>query len=146
MGPYLDRLVKHRHAPNILHALKFFRLQLIPDSKDTEEKAWLGINTREHNGSVQITTYHSESPLRELTEVGDELLAIDSVRIRSTAHLQRLLKGRIGDSVTLEMTHEGILREVNLELPSSPRHGVMLKGKGNARWAAWIRTRQRMEE
>jgi len=145
MGPYLDRLVKHRHAPNILHALKYFRLQLAPDVKDTEEKAWLGISTRDNNGSVQITTYHSDSPMREVSEVGDELLAIDSVRIRSTTHLQRLMKGRVGDTVNLEMTHEGILREIHLKLPSSPRHGVMLKGKGNARWTEWITTRQATE-
>ena len=84
--------------------------------------------------------------MRQLTQVGDEILAIDSVRVRSTSHLQNLLKGRIGDSVTLEMTHEGILREITLELPPSPRHGVMLKGKGNARWAEWIMSRQTMEE
>ena len=84
--------------------------------------------------------------MRELSEVGDELLAIDSVRIRSTTHLQRLLKGRIGDTVNLEMTHEGILREIHLKLPSSPRHGVMLKGKGNARWTEWITTRQATEK
>ena len=48
MGPYLDRLVKHRHAPNILHALKYFRLQLAPDGKDSEGKGMAG---NQHTGT-----------------------------------------------------------------------------------------------
>jgi predicted metalloprotease with PDZ domain len=91
---------------------------------------------------VLIGSYHAGSPLRECTQVGDELVAVDGVRIKSSAHLKKLISGRTGDTVGLEVVHEGIVSSVRVELPPSPQHGVTLSGKGNARWKAWITTRQ----
>ena len=142
MGPYLDRLVKHRNHPNLQRALSAFRLKLVPHASDKEGKGWLGVGLKEAAGRVVITTYHAGSPLRELTQVGDELLAIDGVRIKSVAHLKKLIAGRTADELTIDVVHEGILSTVNLTLPASPQHGVSLKGKGNERWRDWIRTRQ----
>ena len=105
-------------------------------------KGWLGVGLKEAAGRVVITTYHTGSPLRELTQVGDELLAIDGVRIKSVSHLKKLIAGRTADELTIDVVHEGILSTVSLTLPASPQHGVSLKGKGNERWRDWIKTRQ----
>ena len=118
MGPYLDRLVKHRNHPNLQRALSAFRLKLVPHASDKEGKGWLGVGLKEAAGRVVITTYHAGSPLRELTQVGDELLAIDGVRIKSVAHLKKLIAGRTADELTIDVVHEGILSTVNLTLPS----------------------------
>ena len=142
MGPYLDRLVKHRNHPNLQRALSAFRLKLVPHASDKEGKGWLGVGLKEAAGRVVITTYHAGSPLRELTQVGDELLAIDGVRIKSVSHLKKLIAGRTADELTIDVVHEGILSTVSLTLPASPQHGVSLKGKGNERWRDWIKTRQ----
>ena len=142
MGPYLDRLVKHRNLPNVQRALSSFRLKLVPHTSDKEGKGWLGVGLREQSGRVKITTYHAGSPLRTLTQVGDELVAVDGVRIKSTVHLGKLIAGRAGELVALDITHEGILDSVKVELPVSPQHGVSLKGNGNQRWKDWITTRQ----
>ena len=142
MGPYLDRLVKHRNLPNVQRALSSFRLKLVPHTSDKEGKGWLGIGLREQSGRITITTYHTGSPLRSLTQVGDELVAVDGVRIKSSAHLTKLIAGRTGDEITVDLTHEGILQSVKFVLPSSPQHGVSLKGKGNQRWMEWITSRQ----
>ena len=93
---------------------------------------WKGHN---HHLSLRIT-------LRKNTQVGDELVSVDGVRIKSVAHLKKLIGGRAGDEVNLDITHEGILSTVTLVVPPSPQHGVTLKGKGNQRWKAWITTRQ----
>ena len=142
MGPFLDRLVRQRALPNVQRALSSFRLKLVPHASDKEGKAWLGVNLRESAGRVLITTYHAGSPLRECTQVGDELVAVDGVRIKSSNHLKKLIGGRTGDTVTLEIVHEGILADIEVTLPASPQHGVTLSGKGNAKWRAWITTRQ----
>ena len=142
MGPFLDRLVNDRALPNIKKALSYFRLKLAAHASDKEGEGWLGINTREQNGRIVITTYHAGSPLRSCTQVGDELLAVDGVRLRSAAHLRKLISGRVGEIIELELAHEGILSKAELTIPSSPQHGVTLKGKGNERWKSWITTRQ----
>ena len=142
MGPYLDRLVQQRNHPNVQRALSSFRLKLVPHSTDKEGKGWLGVGLKDASGRVTITTYRSESPLRKNTQVGDELVSVDGVRIKSVAHLKKLIGGRAGDEVNLDITHEGILSTVTLVVPPSPQHGVTLKGKGNQRWKTWITTRQ----
>jgi len=142
MGPYLDRLVQQRNHPNVQRALSSFRLKLVPHASDKEGKGWLGVNLREASGRVTISTYQAGSPLRNLTQVGDEVVSVDGVRIKSVAHLKKLIGGRAGDEIKLDITHEGILTTTTLVLPTSPQHGVTLKGKGNQRWKAWITTRQ----
>jgi predicted metalloprotease with PDZ domain len=142
MGPFLDRLVRQRALPNVQRALSSFRLKLVPHANDKEGKAWLGVNLRETAGRVLISSYHAGSPLRECTQVSDELVAVDGVRIKSSAHLKKLIAGRTGDEVSLEIVHEGIVSSVSVSLPPSPQHGVTLSGKGNARWKEWITTRQ----
>ena len=142
MGPYLDRLVRHRNLPNLQRALSTFRLKLVPHASDKEGKGWLGVGLKEASGRVKITTYHAGSPLRTLSQVGDELLAVDGVRVKSVNHLKKLIAGRTGEEIKFDITHEGILNTVSLVLPPSPQHGVSLKGKGNERWKAWLKTRQ----
>ncbi len=142
MGPFLDRLVKRRALPNIKHALGYFRLRLTPHASDKAEEGWLGVNLRETSGGVLISSYHAGSPLRLMTQVGDQLLAVDEVLIRSAKHLQQLIAGRQGEDINLQLAHEGILSSVNVTVSSSPQHGVALQGKGNDRWKAWITTRQ----
>ena len=69
-------------------------------------------------------------------------MAVDGVRVKSSAHLKKIIGGRTGETITLEIVHEGILSNASIVLPASPQHGVTLSGKGNARWKEWITTRQ----
>lgn len=142
MGPFLDRLVKSRALPNIKKALSYFRLRLDPHAKDTEGHGWLGVNLRDQGGKVQVSTFHAGSPLRMHLQVGDELLAVDGVRLKSSQHLAKLVSGRTGQRIQLEVAHEGILNTVEVEVMASPQHGVTLSGRGNDHWKNWITTRQ----
>ena len=142
MGPFLDRLVKHRALPNIEHALRFFRLRLAPHASDKANEGWLGVNLRDGSGTVHILSYHSGSPLRLVTQVGDQLVAVDDVLIRSAKQLQQLVAGRVNQEMNVQIAHEGILSTVKVTVATSPQHGVSLQGKGNDRWKAWLTTRQ----
>ena len=142
LGPYLDRLVHNRKAPNINKAMRFFKLSIDPEKPEDQPKAWLGVGLREQKGKVLITTYHTGSPLRTLSQVGDELIALDGLRIKSTSHLTSLLKGRQNRDVTVHFVHEGTLRSAEVNLPQPPQHGVKLRGKGNTAWTSYLKTRQ----
>jgi predicted metalloprotease with PDZ domain len=142
LGPYLDRLVHNRKAPDINKAMRFFKLSIDPEKPEDQPKAWLGVGLREQKGKVLITTYHAGSPLRTLSQVGDELIAIDGLRIKSSSHLTSLLKGRQNKDVTVHFVHEGTLRSAEVNLPQPPQHGVKLSGKGNTAWTSYLKTRQ----
>jgi len=142
MGPFLDKLVKKRALPNVAKALSSFRLKLTPHASDEPGTGWLGINLKEAGGRVIVSSHQAGSPLRLLTHVGDEIVAVDGVRVRSTSHLNKLIAGRAGESINLDLSHEGILKSTEVTIGESLQHGVTLKGKGNDRWRAWITTRQ----
>jgi len=142
MGPYLDRLVKHRTLPAISKALSYFRLKLTPHTSDKAENGWLGVTLKDTTGRVVITSYLAGSPLRQLTQVGDEVLALNGVRVQNTSHLQKLIQGALGQTLAMDFIHEGIVQHAEFDVPASPQHGVTLSGKGNERWRSWITTRQ----
>ena len=142
MGPFLDNLVKKRALPNIAKALSSFRLKLAPHPSDEAGTGWLGVNLREANGRVLIASHQAGSPLRMFTQVGDEIVALDGVRIRSSNHLAKLVAGRAGQAINLDIAHEGILTSTNVTVGESLQHGVTLKGRGNERWKTWITSRQ----
>ena len=142
MGPFLDRLVKRRMAPPIEKAMSFFRLKLAPERSAKDHEAWLGIGLKDDGHRTRITTYHQGSPLRHLTQVGDEIVAVDGLRVKSSSHLSKLLLGKVGEPTSLDVVHEGVLASIEVSPGAPPGHGVKLNGKGNEKWRLWIKTRQ----
>ena len=142
MGPFLDKLVKKRALPNVSKALSSFRLSLVPHPTDESGTGWLGVNLKDAGGRTIVTGHQTGSPLRLSTQVGDEVVAVDGVRVRSSKHLAKLIAGRAREEVTLELSHEGILATTKVTVGESLQHGVTLKGRGNERWKAWIKSRQ----
>jgi len=95
------------------------------------------------NGHLtRITTFHAGSPMRLLAEVGDEIVAVDGLRVASATHLSKLLQGRADQPTSLSIVHEGVLRVVTVTPSAPPQHGTNLSGKGNDRWRSWIASRQ----
>lgn len=142
MGPFLDRLVKHRQPPPVEKAMRFFRLKLTPEHETKPEAAWLGVGLSDNGHRTRITTFHAGSPMRLLAQVGDEIVAVEGLRVASAAHLSKLLQGRTDQPTSLSIVHEGVLRKVTVTPSAPPQHGTKLTGKGNDRWRAWIASRQ----
>ena len=122
--------------------MAYFRLKLAPERPTKDHEAWLGIGLKDDGHRTRITTYHQGSPLRNITQVGDELVAVDGLRVKSSAHLSKLLLGRLNQPTSLDVVHEGVLQTVEVSPIAPPGHGVKLDGKGNEKWRLWIQSRQ----
>ena len=142
MGPFLDRLVTHRQPPPVEKAMRFFRLKLTPEHEPKPEAAWLGVGLNDNGNRTRITTFHAGSPMRLLAQVGDEIVAVEGLRVASAAHLSKLLQGRADQPTSLSIVHEGVLSVITVTPSAPPQHGTELTGKGNDRWRAWIASRQ----
>jgi predicted metalloprotease with PDZ domain len=119
-------------------------MSLIPEKQTKEgdvENAWLGVQIREMNKQLRVTSHQQNSPLRKILMPGDEIIAINGFRVNSTGHLNKFLKGLVNSEVEITFNHEGILQTCNLVLPVQPIRNVKLDGKGNKRWQEYISTR-----
>ena len=145
LGKMLDQLVFERKAPDVEKALEYFSLNLVPEKVIKEgdlETAWLGIQIREVNKQLRVTSHQQNSPLRKIMMPGDEIIAINGFRVNSTAHLNKFLKGLCDTEVEIIFNHEGILQTCNVILPKQPTLKVKLDGNGNKKWQDYIATRQ----
>jgi predicted metalloprotease with PDZ domain len=145
LGSLLDDLMHQRQAPDMKATMAFFGLDLTPEHapKDGEEThGWLGVNLSGKDGKVTVTSHINGSPVRHCIMPSDEIIAVNGVRTSSVKALKTSLKGKAGTKVKLMVSHEGIIHEHTVSPVSTPRHGVKLDGKGNARWRAYIATRQ----
>lgn len=145
LGGLLDDLVRNKQAPDMHSTMAFFGLNLVPEHpfKDGEEThGWIGANLSGNGGKVTLTSHQAGSPIRHCVMPGDEIIAVDGLRTSTTKGLQTALKGKAGRPVELTISHEGTLHQHAVTPSAAPQHGVKLDGKGNARWRAYLATRQ----
>ncbi|RJU81017.1 MAG: M61 family peptidase [Candidatus Poseidoniales archaeon] len=145
LGKMLDKLVFERKAPDVDKALQYFSLDLIPEkvSKEGEiESAWMGVQIREVNKQLRVTSHQQNSPLRKILMPGDEIIAINGFRVNSNNLLNKYLKGLVDCDTEITFNHEGIVQTCTVSLPSQPTKNVKLDGKGNKKWKDYIATRQ----
>ena len=145
LGKLLDSLVFDRKAPDVKNALRYFSLELVPEKTvkdDDESLGWLGLQLRQSNRQILVSSHQQDSPLRNIIMPGDEILAIDGFRMNDIGVLNKFLKGMANKNSEITYTHEGIIKKCNLVLPKSPQRPVKLEGKGNKKWSKYISTRQ----
>ena len=65
---------------------------------------------------------------------GDELIAIDELRVSDTRSLKKILTGRANTSAELTISSFGKLSKVGVEIKSKPEYPTLFKGKGNTYW------------
>tara|TARA_B100001287_G_C22645362_1_gene512384 strand:- start:430 stop:1593 length:1164 start_codon:yes stop_codon:yes gene_type:complete len=145
LGKLLDSLVFDRKAPDVKSALQYFSLDLVPERvlEDNEElEGWLGLQLRQSNKQILVSSHQQDSPLRNIIMPGDEILALDGFRMNDIGVLNKFLKGMANKSTEITYTHEGIIKKCSLVLPVSPQRLVKLEGKGNKKWSRYISSRQ----
>ncbi|MBJ61845.1 MAG: hypothetical protein CMB57_01195 [Euryarchaeota archaeon] len=134
LGVLLDSLVGDRQAPDVLSALKLLGLDLVSEKKT--KGGWLGLNLANSPNCVKVRTHLSGSPCREQIHTGDEIIAVNGHRVRSSAELSAAVYGSIGIETKFTISREGAIKEVSITPIENPKHLVNLEGKGNRLWDA----------
>ena len=105
--------------------LQPFGLQLLPNEED-DPVPYLGLRVAEENGATLIKFVDAESPAGVAgIDAGDELLALDGIRVKADQINDRAKDYQPGDSITLTLFHQDELCDHTLTVappqPSSYR-------------------------
>lgn len=107
-------------------ALRYAGLEL--RARDSDRKPWLGAQTMDQNGRIVIRGVVAGSPASGARlDLGDEIIAVNGRRVRSTDLQDRIAEFKAGDVVKLSVFREDNLREVQvtLALPEVPPYSVV---------------------
>ena len=134
LGSMLDQLVGQRKTPDVMNAMNTLGLGMIPEKKN--KGAWLGLNLANSPNCVKVRTHLTGSPCRELIHTGDEIVAIDGLRVKSSSEITAAIYGNQDIETNITISREGVLREVKIIPIANPMHHVKIDGKGNKIWKA----------
>lgn len=130
---FVDDLVHNNTRPPMEVAAKTYDVEIVPNDKEkTKNLGWLGITFGGNN--LKVKTFQNNSPCRSIMKSGDELIAIDGLRVLSINSLKKILTGRANTSAELTISSHGTLSTVNVEIKPKPRYPVLFKGEGNEYW------------
>ena len=93
-----------------------------------EAGPWLGLTTVTAKGRAQVSTIRSDSPAADASVyVGDELIAIDDIRVDSESWKGALSLRQPGDVVTLTLARRKRLVRTEVTLAQAPHDAVEVK-------------------
>ena len=134
LGVMLDSLVSERKAPDVISAMKTLGLEMVADKK--AKGAWIGLNLANNPNCVKVRTHLTGSPCRESIHTGDEIVAIDGLRVKSSSDITASIYANEGVETTFTIAREGVLHEVKITPTANPNHLTIVEGKGNKLWQA----------
>lgn len=86
-------------------------------ARDSERKPSLGATLSERGGATQVTRVVAGSPAAEAgLDVGDEVIALNGYRMRSTDITERISEMKAGEQITLTVFRNDRLREIPITL------------------------------
>jgi len=92
-----------------------------PDKERTRPKSWLGVTTKVQAGKLLVATVNAEGPAWSAgLAPGDELIAYDGARIRSSDFSSRVADMPVGHSVNLTIARHERLRKIEVTLLEKP--------------------------
>jgi predicted metalloprotease with PDZ domain len=107
--------------------LKVAGLDLIWEA-DQGPSAWIGLTLRAEGGRTRIVTVRSDGPCwAAAVSPGDELLAIDGLRVDEGSLSDRLRDYAPGDQITLALFRRDELVQVPVILAERPRSRARLR-------------------
>jgi predicted metalloprotease with PDZ domain len=126
-------------------ALDVLGLRFRPASPAT--RPWLGITTRNDTGRLLVSTVRRDSPGSTAgINVDDEILGIDSFRVRADRWDNRLDQYKAGDRVSLLVARREQLMRLDVTLAAEPARQWRLEVSPEAtdtqktRLAGWLQT------
>ena len=144
LGSLMDRLMTERSPPPVEGTLAMLGFSLEVKGENEEERGgWLGIGLRNDAGQVRLTSHHEGSPLRDVVQPGDEIIAVAGHRVTTSEDLRRALAGRGGQTVDVLYSHEGAVGTAHVSLGLASDHAsVTVGGRGNSLWRRITSSRQ----
>lgn len=120
-----ERAASKRLEPTVAH---------VRESASAAPPGWLGVATRNGNGGATVVKIAAESPAKSAgLQPGDEIVAIDSVKVSSTGDLQDAIGAlHAGDPIVIKARRNGEKRELRVTLASAPRFQNMEGPSGAA--------------
>ncbi len=142
MGRFVRQIVKNKGPLPLKKALRYFGRNIVHKEEAKVENAWLGTALTQKCHSIEILRFLKDSPLRLHLKVGDEILAIDSLRTSSMKAIDAALHGKANSEVNLLFASEGVTKEIQLHLPPQPPSTWTIEGKKNEHWSRYLSSRQ----
>ena len=140
LGVLLDEAVSQRVKPDIARAIESLGMEMTPDKSD--KVGWLGIECSEKDSGLFVRTHLAKSPIRDLLNTGDEIIALDGVRINSKKRMRAYLKEKADCKCIITIARQGNLKQIEVKIARNPNHAIKLKGEGNSLWQKIIATRR----
>ena len=148
----LRTLIHEKGRPPVNDAMKTFGLLLTSgkeekdddddfkadESKEGPSRGWLGLRLTERSGLLKISAFEIPSPMRNIAQIGDEIVAISGQRVHTTKDVKEYLKGKVGDEVKIALARQGRMIPICVEVVEEPQLAVTIKGKGNRLWRSLI--------
>ena len=137
---YVDTLVNKKIRPPIEEAAEIYGVEVISDDKDKiKNLGWLGLVFG--NNNLKIRNFQANSPCRSLMKAGDELIAIDGLRVKDSNSLKKILTGRADTTGEITISSQGKLSEVTVKIGLKPEYPTLFRGDGNNLWKDMKRSR-----
>ncbi len=145
MTPFWDQYIEGTQAIDFDDLLAFYGLQMThKEDDDSPKKSWIGASLSLNHDAPVINTVDSGGPawLAGLT-AGDQLVAIDGIRVTSQDIEQRIEQLAIEDVVEIHYFSAGLLKESNLKPIAEPHPEFTIEPqekpsrKQQARFKAW---------
>lgn len=116
LGPWFAKTAESTDELDYSEALEYFGLRFKPvDSRGA--RAFIGAVTRNDSGRLVVTGLRRGTPAIDAgLNVGDEILAIDDVRVRADGLAARLEQYRPGDKVSVLVARRDRLTRLDLTL------------------------------
>jgi len=155
LGSFLDELTTKKGVLDLEHAFNLFGIPYEStkpkEHKDGTEKiawnefkqGWVGINLRNQNSKLVVSSHLQGSPVREHLQVGDEIIAINDQRITSSEQLKSALKGNAEKDVNVLFSRRSIIKEACITPITEPKAPTVSVCEGNRFWKATTRTLQK---
>lgn len=86
-------------------------------AKDSERKPWLGMQTADRDNRTRVMGVVAGSPAYDAgVDIGDEVVALNGLRVRASDLPERIAEMKPGDKVRLTVFRRDRLREIDITL------------------------------
>ncbi|MGB0174467.1 MAG: hypothetical protein ACPF9S_05485, partial [Candidatus Poseidoniaceae archaeon] len=100
------------------------------------------VHVRSQGNKLKVTSHMQHSPVRDQLQVGDEIVAVDAIRVTNAEQLKSTLKGKVGTKARVMFARNSVMHDAVLDVALEPNYPTVTTSNGNRLWKSTIRSRQ----